>query len=878
MADELEIDAAIEDPGEAPGLAPVYAPSPTAEEAIRAFANGPVTELRLVELEGARGEGKTTAGIWCCASLAERVIADGRSSALPLKVAVVRDTWVNLQRTTVDSFIQARAKGARIEFFNQQHDCILYDDEGFALCHFYFFGLDRPDQADNLQGFQCAVLWLEEIAPAATMSAGIPAEALGLGVTSVRQERIPGRILLTFNPPPPDHWVVTLEDTLANIPGMELQNIRIVRYVFTPGEKSAHFRALAEEAETDEERKAWTEAADAFDNYRARNLIFLEAIGRSDLASRLVKGHRVAVQEGEALVRSFSRAHHVAKQPIQILIGIPILRCWDFGLCYDDQTEVLTESGWALFRDLVGDERLATRHPESGGLEYQAPIRLVREPHAGPMLSYQNQNLDMVVTPEHLLPVFREYAGTGRWRTTTEKRTAAWLAARANPHAAVPLRAAWGGSDPHEAGTQKWTASVWARFCGWWLTEGSVRKGLVTIYQEKAAPGLVRLLAETGLPWREARAYGRRVGWRVWCPALADEVRGWNKRTPRPLTKMSIETIREFLGAVVAGDGHHRPGKDRVIFTASRGFADDLQEVAMLAGWYARITPRSAAVSRVIRDRQGREHRANGRGGYVVALKTKATRSCLIGSRWKTIDYRGARYCATVPNGTLYVRRNGIAHWNGNTPSTVWCQCGADWINILGSRRSDHDGMEQHILNHVLPFQEKYGIGRPKPGSGFGKGAKGGFEFEDIGDPAGLSMSPVNSEQTAARVIEAYLGTFFQPGPVEWSARREALQSAFWRKGGAGKRMFVQIDPDENEELIMSLDGRAHYPKDIRTGRIVETVEALKRASGKWFQSLDALGYGLAVKFPADEWLRARLREKAPSTPGQAPPGSWLGR
>jgi hypothetical protein len=544
MADELEIDAAVEDPGEAPGLAPVYAPSPTAEEAIRAFANGPVTELRLVELEGARGEGKTTAGLWCCAALAERVIADGRSSALPLKVAVVRDTWVNLQRTTVDSFMQARAKGARIEFFNQQHDCILYDDEGFPLCHFYFFGLDRPDQADNLQGFQCAVLWLEEIAPAATMSAGIPAEALGLGVTSVRQERIPGRILLTFNPPPPDHWVVTLEDTLANIPGMEMENIRIVRYVFTPGEKSDHFRQLALEAETDEERKAWTEAADAFDNYRARNLIFLEAIGRSDLASRLVKGHRVAVQEGEALIRSFSRAHHVAKQPIQILIGIPILRCWDFGL----------------------------------------------------------------------------------------------------------------------------------------------------------------------------------------------------------------------------------------------------------------------------------------------------------------------------------------------TPSTVWCQCGADWINILGSRRSDHDGMEQHILNHVLPFQEKYGIGRPKHGSGFGKGAKGGFEFEDIGDPAGLSMSPVNSEQTAARVIEAYLGTFFQPGPVEWSARREALQSAFWRKGGAGKRMFVQIDPDENEELIMSLDGRAHYPKDIRTGRIVETVEALKRASGKWFQSLDALGYGLAVKWPADEWMRQRLREKAPAAGATAPPGSWLGR
>ena len=57
MADELELDAPIEEP-EVPALAPIYAPSPTAEEAIRAFANGPRTELRLIELEGPRGEGK----------------------------------------------------------------------------------------------------------------------------------------------------------------------------------------------------------------------------------------------------------------------------------------------------------------------------------------------------------------------------------------------------------------------------------------------------------------------------------------------------------------------------------------------------------------------------------------------------------------------------------------------------------------------------------------------------------------------------------------------------------------------------------------------------------------------------------------------------
>ncbi len=474
------------------------------------------------------------------------VEAAGHGPAVCFKVdhpsgLFVMNDFIVTHNTTVDAFVQARAKGAPIEFFNQQHDCILYDIGGHPLVHFYFFGLDRPDQADNLQGFQCGVLWLEEIAPAATMSAGIPAEALGLGVTSVRQEGVPGRILLTFNPPPPDHWVTKIETTLEQV---GLTGIRIARYIMAPGEKSAHFRALADEAETAEERKSWIEAADVFDAYRERNRIFLTAIGREDLAQRLVHGIRGAVQEGEALVRSFSREHHVTKQPIPILPGVPILRFWDAGL----------------------------------------------------------------------------------------------------------------------------------------------------------------------------------------------------------------------------------------------------------------------------------------------------------------------------------------------TPSTVWAQAGADWMNVLGSKRSDHGGMEQHILNYVLPFQEKYGISRPKLSSGFGKPAHSGFEFEDIGDPACLQGSQANSEQTVARIIEAYLGTFFQPGPVEWSARREALQSAFWRKGGAGKRMFILIDPDENEELIQSLEGRAHFPKDVRTGRIIETVEALKRASGVWFQILDALAYGLAVKFPADEWMAQRLRELAPKGPAEIPPATWLGR
>ena len=57
------------------------------------------------------------------------------------------------------------------------------------------------------------------------------------------------------------------------------------------------------------------------------------------------------------------------------------------------------------------------------------------------------------------------------------------------------------------------------------------------------------------------------------------------------------------------------------------------------------------------------------------------------------------------------------------------------------------------------------------------------------------------------------------------------VSSAFFRKG-AGDRMFVQIDPDENKMLIEALDSKCVYPVNPATGRIDESVEAMKRVSG----------------------------------------------
>lgn len=74
---------------------------------------------------------------------------------------------------------------------------------------------------------------------------------------------------------------------------------------------------------------------------------------------------------------------------------------------------------------------------------------------------------------------------------------------------------------------------------------------------------------------------------------------------------------------------------------------------------------------------------------------------------------------------------------------------------------------------------------------------------------------------------------------------------------------------------MKALNGKAHYPTDPRTGRILETVEAAKKASGLYFQEIDALAYGFAVTMPADEWLNVNTPPAPPMRKHH--PRSWVG-
>ena len=232
----------------------------------------------------------------------------------------------------------------------------------------------------------------------------------------------------------------------------------------------------------------------------------------------------------------------------------------------------------------------------------------------------------------------------------------------------------------------------------------------------------------------------------------------------------------------------------------------------------------------------------------------------------------------------VYRNMDMIRLWDSGAndlhPAVVFLQAApAMGVNVLASRVGENMSIEDFIVEQILPLQRQYGWmpGHATAGGGFGGGAAGGFKYRDIGDPACLNLSGISSQLTVAKVIQAKLvGASFEPGPQDWTSRREALLAGFGRAGKRDRPRFIQIDPEENEVLTRALAGRFHYPKDLATGRILGTVEAAKRASGLYSHSVMALAYGLAVLFPAEDWARPPT-PPAPRTRGSEPPKSWLG-
>jgi hypothetical protein len=348
--------------------------------------------------------------------------------------------------------------------------------------------------------------------------------------------------------------------------------------------------------------------------------------------------------------------------------------------CYSSDMDVLTHDGFRRFSDLTGDELLATVNLETDHIEYQRPTALIARPHNGEMVRVgggRNSHLDLLVTPTHRMviyagqksrgPVIREAGALTIW---DKIKTAAKWQGDGRSTITVPASRQPGEARP---GHPEVTVSAvdLASFLGWYIAEGSsVRRRLSMSWNHKVVisqnPGdkrdsICALLDR--LPWhyrveKQGVALSNEQAYRLVCH-LGDK---YTKRAPQWVKDGPPDVILAFLKSAVDGDGWRcRTGE--AYATVSPGLADDIAELWLKAGHAVSMRTVPAKPWRI----EGREGMS--REQYHVHRKT--TRWCLLRDsrnkpNFRREHYEGTVYCASVPNGTLIVRRNGKIAVCGN--------------------------------------------------------------------------------------------------------------------------------------------------------------------------------------------------------------------
>ncbi len=324
--------------------------------------------------------------------------------------------------------------------------------------------------------------------------------------------------------------------------------------------------------------------------------------------------------------------------------------------CYDDQTDVLTSHGWIAWPDVTGLESFATLS-RAGLIEYQRARRLIRREHDGPMVRVTTRHVDLLVTPEHRMWAKRR-------RQADRER---WDLVPATDLFEVSHRLALGGGE--------WNAEfpldfppAWFSLLGFFIGDGHTSGGtpIFRLRKEREINALHTWAAELGYqvtPNGDRYYLSADEDFRLFAKKCYDVKR--EKIVPSEVLDCRPDALHALLAGLMASDGSVSSTGKQVYTTTSRRLADQVQEIALKTGTTARIRTRYT---------HGPGHLGT-KPVHLVTIFRRRNAFPRVG--WTTADrrrevtleqYRGSVHCVTVPNGTLYVRRNGKAAWCGNSP------------------------------------------------------------------------------------------------------------------------------------------------------------------------------------------------------------------
>lgn len=398
--------------------------------------------------------------------------------------------------------------------------------------------------------------------------------------------------------------------------------------------------------------------------------------------------------------------------------------------CYDKKTEVLTKDGWKKFSEVKYKDKFCTLNLKTNNIEFQNPTKIHNYNYQGRMYRLKTKRVDLLVTPNHkLLYAPCDFRKPARFflkeaeflfnKSKRFKKDGIWAGENIKYFTLSGVKIKHGSlyySGWRYKKEKRFPINPWLKFFGFWTAEGWTTGGKNGDYDVCLSNKDSALLFEMkeileSFSYNVSKKKDGVIRVRDYqlYHYLKQFGKSYEKFIPPEIKFLSRDLLEIFLEYYLRGDGHRygRNGKGTSATTISVRLRDDLQEVALKIGisaYYKRGNPRGTPITSLPSKKQYKQSH----DAWIVYFIRKNLHAVLPSTNKKYghteswVNFDGPVYCATVPNHVIYVRRNGIPIWCGNSdPPMNWRLSALDNITLV-SNSDAHSlpniGREANIL------------------------------------------------------------------------------------------------------------------------------------------------------------------------------------
>jgi len=348
--------------------------------------------------------------------------------------------------------------------------------------------------------------------------------------------------------------------------------------------------------------------------------------------------------------------------------------------CFDDRTEILTETGWKPFTDISKKDHVATMNQDNQ-VEYHNPFKIIDREFTGDLYAYDGR-VNFKVTNGHRFPLISKHyhrLNSDKWDhkrvdsindNTYLPRTAEW-----NPRVDktlfkenhLDLRTIK-DKNPNANNVDQINWIDFFKYYGFWLAEGCIGRGSKTHYavhvdQNDDVNSIVGPLGYRYSVYKNKAGCSRYTIQSKQFYKLILELSGGcnshNKYIPRFMLNAPSYLLFQLYDGMMLGDGSMNNNMP-TYSTTSKQLADDFQELLFKLGKVGNIKKyeqkHNEILGRPIKSKVPYYRIHVFKNNTVMLIKSKITKE----------QYSGRVYCVSVPNETIYVRRAGTPYWSSN--------------------------------------------------------------------------------------------------------------------------------------------------------------------------------------------------------------------